>query len=71
MVDVVKALGYTVIGVFVIAGIATIYAIPVYFLWNWLMPIIFELPRITLWQSLGLSLLTGFLFGKNSYSSGD
>ena len=71
MVDVVKALGYVVIGVFVVIGIAMIYTVPVYFLWNWLMPIIFELPRITFWQSLGLSLLAGFLFGRSSYSNGD
>jgi len=31
-------------------------------LWNWLMPIIFGLPKVTFWQALGLQLLTTVLF---------
>lgn len=30
-------------------------------LWNWLMPVIFELTTITIWQSFGLILLSSFL----------
>lgn len=30
-------------------------------LWNWLMPIIFGLTTITIWQSFGLILLSSFL----------
>lgn len=32
------------------------------FLWNWLMPTIFDLPTITFWQSIGLQVLTYLLF---------
>ena len=32
-------------------------------LWNWLMPAILGLPEISFWQSVGLFLLTSFLFG--------
>lgn len=37
--------------------------IPVYYLWNWLIPSIFGVGRITLMQSIGLSVLAGFLCG--------
>jgi hypothetical protein len=31
-------------------------------LWNWLLPSIFNLPTITMWQALGLLLLSKILF---------
>jgi len=31
-------------------------------LWNWLMPIIFNLPIITFWQAVGLDILISLLF---------
>lgn len=46
--------------VFAIAGIVT--AIPVYFLWNWLMPTIFGLKVIGFWQAWGLVFLSALLF---------
>lgn len=39
-----------------------IMAFPVMWLWNWLMPVIFGLPTLTFWQSLGLLTLCSFLF---------
>lgn len=35
---------------------------PFMLLWNWLMPVIFGLAKLTFWQSAGLLLLCGFLF---------
>ena len=35
---------------------------PVLLLWNWLMPVIFTLPTIGYWQSVGLMLLVSLLF---------
>jgi len=32
-------------------------------LWNWLMPMLFGLPRITFWQAWGVLLLSRILFG--------
>ena len=32
-------------------------------LWNWLLPALFELPRITIWQGFGLLALCRILFG--------
>lgn len=41
---------------------ATLTAIPVYFLWNWLMPTIFGLTKLTFAQSWGICILFGLLF---------
>jgi hypothetical protein len=35
---------------------------PLMLLWNWLMPVIFELPEITFWQAIGLNFLSTILF---------
>ena len=48
--------------------LAILFALPVYWLWNWLMPIIFGLKEITFWQAWGLNVLCGFLF-KGTFSS--
>ena len=32
-------------------------------LWNWLLPPLFALPRITIWQGFGLLMLCRILFG--------
>ena len=60
-----KVLGVIALGIL----IACLLAIPVYFLWNWLMPVIFGLVKITFWQAVGLSVLTSLLFQQNSSSS--
>jgi len=48
------------IGAIVIIG--AIMAFPVKWLWNWLMPTIFGLTKITVWQALGINIFTGILF---------
>lgn len=45
------------IAMFIIVGLVVMY------LWNWLMPDIFGLTSITLWQAYGLLLLSKILFG--------
>jgi hypothetical protein len=52
-----------------IAIIAFLMMFPTYWLWNWLMPTIFGLKEITLWQALGLNLLSTILFKNTSSSS--
>lgn len=46
-----------------------ILAIPVWLLWNWLMPEIFGLTTLTLVQAWGVSLLSSFLFKSTSVKS--
>jgi hypothetical protein len=55
------------IGVVVLVGF--ILGFPLMYLWNWLMPTLFNLPTITFWQAVGLNLLSGILFNKTSYKS--
>lgn len=45
-----------------VAIFALILALPVMWLWNWIMPAVFGLIKITFWQALGINLLCGFLF---------
>jgi hypothetical protein len=45
-----------------IAIVIVLLGYPLMLLWNWLMPILFGLPEITLWQALGLNLLSTILF---------
>lgn len=57
-----------------VIGIVT--AIPVYFLWNWLVPIVFVgafvTPHITLFQAWGIAVLCGILFkGSSTTTSKD
>jgi hypothetical protein len=52
-----------IVGLIVLAGI--LLALPLQLLWNWLMPVIFNLPEITFWQALGLNMLAGILFKSN------
>ena len=49
-------------GILGILVLCTIIALPLYFLWNWLIPPIFNLPEITMLQSFGLMLLSNLLF---------
>jgi len=42
--------------------IAILVAFPVMWLWNWLMPVIFGLTKITFFQALGLFVLSNILF---------
>ena len=48
-----------------LAAIAvTVFSSVVMTLWNWLMPAVFGWRAITLWQALGLLLLSRILFGR-------
>mgnify|MGYP001468242558 CR=1 FL=1 len=42
---------------------ALLLSIPLCLLWNWLMPMIFGLPTITIPQAFGLWLLSNMFFG--------
>ena len=45
-----------------IAIVIVLLGYPLMLLWNWLMPGLFKLPEITLWQAIGLNLLSTILF---------
>lgn len=48
------------------AFVSVVLSIPVLLLWNWLVPTIFGITKITLGQAWGISLLCGLLFGQDS-----
>jgi len=59
-----------VVGVIVLVIVfSLLFALPVMWLWDWLMPTIFGLPEITLFQAWGLSALSGLLFKSNNSTS--
>ena len=50
---------------------ATVFSLVTMSLWNWLLPPLFGLPAITIWQGLGLLMLCRILFGGfGSHGSG-
>jgi len=49
------------IGLSVFAGVGLALSIPLWLLWNWLMPHIFELPTINILEAFGLSALITLL----------
>ncbi|MDR1031457.1 MAG: hypothetical protein LBL76_11380 [Treponema sp.] len=53
---------WALIGIGVFALISAVFGIVVMFLWNWLLPAIFGLPKINYVQAVGLFMLTRILF---------
>jgi len=59
-------IGVGVIAIFIVAMVSVIAAIPTLFLWNWLMPAIFGITKVTFWQAWGINFLAGILFKSSS-----
>lgn len=57
-----------ILATFMLLFISVLITFPFMLLWNWLMPIIFGLTKITFWQSLGLLILSGMLFRTSTKS---
>ncbi len=49
---------YFIIGIFGLAALSVL----IFFLWNWLVPAIFNGPVITFWQAIGILILSKILF---------
>ena len=62
---VLMIIGFTILGV----GLFILMGFVMMWLWNWLMPMIFNLPAITYWQAVGIFLLSKIIFGGFSGSS--
>ena len=48
-----------------LAIVIVLLGYPVMLLWNWLIPEIFGLSKITFWQAIGLNVLCTILFRPN------
>lgn len=67
---VMKALriaGFVLLG----AVFCFLFGLVIMLLWNWLMPMIFDLTTLTYWQSVGVLALASLLFGRFGGRSGD
>jgi hypothetical protein len=52
-----------------LVGLSLIMALPTMLLWDWLMPELFGLKTITLFQAWGLNFLCGMLFKSHNSTS--
>ena len=57
-----KAVGGLAALLIIFTGIAAIIAVPVMLMWDYVMPAVFGLPELTIWQALWGTLLARFLF---------
>ena len=57
-----KIIGWILFGLLAGATLALVLGYPVMWLWNWLMPELFHLPKVTHWQAVGLLILCHLLF---------
>ena len=64
MEKIAKAFGMTIVVIILVFFAALLEGIIVKWLWNWLMPMLFNFPNITYCQGWGLAALGGVLFGK-------
>jgi len=61
MNNIIETTGSILAAILLIVLVAAILGFPLMWLWNWLMPGIFNLPEITFWQALGLNALSTIL----------
>lgn len=55
--------GIVIFGAIAILGLAILFGFIIMWLWNYVMPPIFDLPIITYWQAVGLFILAKLFFG--------
>jgi len=65
---IVTALVVAVLGIGVVLAVSLLFAVPVWLVWNWVVPVVFGLAKITLLQALGLSILSGLLLKPSGVS---
>jgi len=58
-----------VLGLGAAAGLFSLFGHIVMWLWNWIMPYLFDLPTIDFWMAWGIVVLSLILFGRASHSS--
>lgn len=61
-----ELIGAFTVALLLIIIVALLLGIPIKLLWNCLMPTIFELNKITVWQAIGLNILSGLLIRSNN-----
>ncbi len=64
-------IGFVLLGLVTVTALAAIFGLAVQWLWNTLMPEVFNLPEVSYWQAVGLFVLAHILFGSHSSYSGN
>ncbi|MBN2519235.1 MAG: hypothetical protein JXB17_01920 [Bacteroidales bacterium] len=62
---VLRIIGLVIGGLILAVCLAFVFGYFVMLLWNWLMPVIFNLPAITYWQAFGIIILARLLVGSH------
>jgi len=57
-----RIVGWTFVGIGVVAIFSLVFGLAVKALWNWIMPAVFGLAVITYWQAFGIIVLSKILF---------
>ena len=70
LASLIVGVGAVIVFLVMLVVLSALYAIPTYFLWNWLMPILthFAVAPITWFQAWGVNMLSGILFKSSSTS---
>lgn len=63
-------IGMVFFGILMAIAMGLVFGYLVVYLWNWLMPSIFGLVKITYWQGFGLIVLAKILFGGFGHGHG-
>ncbi len=66
MEDLVAGITAAVASLMFIVGVALLFSLPTMLLWDWLMPAIFGLPKISIFKAWGVNFLSGILFRKSA-----
>lgn len=69
MENTIKLLGMFMLNIIVISALSLISGAITMVLWNWLMPIIFGLVKISYWQGWGIMFLSGLMFKSSPYTT--
>ena len=68
-----EGLAIGLVGAVAVAGVlllvGALYAFPVMWIWNYMMPELFALPVLTFWQAFWGTFMCGLLFKSSSTSS--
>jgi hypothetical protein len=65
-----KVIALGIAGIFTAVIFGLLFGYIVQWLWNWLMPPIFGLIKITFWQAFGLIILARLIFGSFGHHAG-
>ncbi len=62
--------GWVLLAIVAGIGLALLFGYGLMWLWNWLMPELFDLPMLNFWQAVGIFVLAKILFGGSSHGGG-